>query len=278
MELKDAVSLLSTEVFSDAFDGLTTFNGKVNPFSEITTSGETSRRRILETPVTEDIPASRVIESYHGEKFIVADANPDFWNGEYIRYKYPLLPVTQMGAVGTIGSTMSASQPDQQVYCYPYFVRREPLNEERSDYLSGYELYFPNVKKFNRGDILNLGSDYYRCKTDTWVGGAGYSIAQGVKLESPIQVFDIELQSGVYDPITDTFSPTTVPTVECFVEPLNQDYEFVSPSFVAIEAGDKAISVIKTAADPSVNDRIGDYRIQSIRDFGTWVTCQCRRM
>ncbi len=278
MELKDTVVLFSTEIFFDVFTPATTFQGKINPFSEVANSGTSSRRRILEVPPTVVIPTPRVIEAPSGEKHIVAEYNPDFWNGEEIRHKFPILPVTIMGAVGDIGTTLSSTQPDDEVYGYPYFVRREIDEEERSDYLSGYEVYFSKVKSFVRGDILKLGTDYYRLKTDTWIDGAGFSMAQAVKLESPIQVFSVASQTTVYDPVTDSYSPSSVPDITCFVEPLRQDYEFVTPSFTHIEAGDKAISTLKSAVTLKVQDFIGDYRILSIRDKGSWVTCQCRKL
>lgn len=276
MELKDTVTLFSTEVFSDTFDPLITFLGKVNPFAEITNSGTSSQRRILETPTTEIIPSERVIEDYTGKKFLVADQNPDYWNSEIIRFKYSTLPVTTMGSVGDIGETLAAAQADQQVYVYPYFVRREVDEKEESDYLSGYELYFSKTKFFSRGVIGKFGSAYYRLKTDTWLDGAGFAIAQAVKLESPLQTFDVKSNSSNYDPATDTYTPLTVPDIACFVEPLVQDYDFISPSFNSIEVGDLAISVLKSAVALEAGDFIGDNRILSVRDLGDWVTCHCR--
>lgn len=276
MELSDAVELHSTEEFVDVFDSLATFVGKMNPFAEVTNSGSSSQRRILETPVSEVMPLTRTVASPSGQKYIVANVNVDYWQGEAIRHKYSTLPVTNVGAVGTIGATLEDLQPDLEVYAYPFFVRREIDDEEMSDYLSGYELYFANTKTFYRGDILTLGSDYYRLKTDTWIDGAGYSVAQAVKLELPVQNFDIDDRDGVYDPVNDTHGSTAILAVKCFIEPLNQDYEFVSPSFQSIEVGDVAISISKANATLNVDDRIGKYKVLSVRDFSDWATYQCR--
>jgi len=278
MMLKDTVDYFSTETFYDAFDYNTKFKGKINPFSEVANSGASSQRRILETATEVTIPLARIIESPSGVKYIVAASNPDYWKGRTIRQKYPLLPVELMGAVGTIGKTLADSQADISVYCYPYFVRREINEDERSDYLSGYEVYFSQVKSFVRSDILMLGSTYYRLKTDTWIDGAGFAIAQAIKLEAPMQLFDIQTGMDDYNPETDSYSGTEVLGVTCFVEPLSQNYEFVTPSFTEILEGDKAISVLKSDATLVINDRIGDYRVQSLRDNTDYVTCQCRRL
>jgi len=276
MRLKDTVSKFATETFYDVFDSSETFLGKVNPFSEVANSGASSQRRILETTIDVVIPTERVIQSPSTEKFIVAAANHDYWHGEVIRHKYPILPVDVMGSVGTVGEVLAATQPDNAVYSYPYFVRRETDEEERSDYLSGYELYFSKNKSFVRSQILLLGSEYYRLKTDTWVDGAGFAVAQSVRVENPIQVFTINHDKTEYDPALDGYPETTVPNITCFVESLKQDYEFVTPSFTKIQEGDKSISILKSDVTIGVNDRIGPLRVMSVRDNGDWNTCQCR--
>lgn len=278
MELKDVVTLFSTEIFYDVMNVDLPICGKVNPFSEVANSGASSQRRILETSTTQVIPTSRVVRGPADTMFIVADDNTDYWNGSAIRIKYPMLPVDVFGAVGSIGETLGSTQPDQAVYAYPYFVRREIDEDEMSDYFSGYEIYIPNVKTFSKGAILTLGSDHYRFKTDTWIDGAGFSVFQAVKLEDALQTFDVSVSGTTYNSVTDSYPQTTTSDVSCFVEPLQQDYEFVSPSFESVEVGDKAISMLKSVVDPSVSSQIGSYRVMAIRDFGTWVTCQCRNL
>jgi len=276
MRLKDTVTMFSTETFIDVFNPETTFKGKINPFAEVANSGAASQRRILETATTTTIPALRIVQAPSSEKFIVAALNYDYWFDEVIRHKYPVLPVDNLGELGSIGQLLATSPADAAVYSYPYFVRREIDEAERSDYLSGYELYFASVKQFVRGSVLTLGGQTFRLKTDTWIDGAGFSVAQAILLESPFQTFDIESQKEIYNSATDSYAKVDVPSVPCFIEPLKQDYEFVSPSFTPIEEGDVAISLLKAAATVGVNDLIGTYRVLSIRDFSTWITCQCR--
>jgi len=278
MQLSDSVKYFSTETFTDAFDSSVTFKGLINPFSEVANSGASSQRRILDTTTDVVIPSGRVVISPSGEIFIVAAANHDYWKGSVLRHKYPLLPVTILGAAGDIGESITDTQSDLLVYCYPYFVRCELNEEERSDYLSGFELYFSQVKSYARGSIVKLGTEYYRLKTDTWIDGAGFAVSQAVKLEAPIQTFDLKVGRGTYNATTDAYGETTVAGIECFVEPLRQDYEFVTPSFNEIDVGDKAITVLKADATMAVNDLIGTYRVLSVRDNGTWVTCQCRSL
>ena len=278
MELRNVVTLFATESFIDVYNPTVIFLGKLNPFAEVTNSGAASQRRILETPDGVTIPVQRIVRSPSGEKFIVADANVDYWDSQVIRYKYPVYPVDTIGMVGSIGETLAGAQPDPAVYAYPFYIGREAAAEEMSDYLSRFELYFSSVKVFHRGQILKFGTDYYRFKSDTSVDGAGFAVALAVKLETPMQAFTIKTAGTVYDSTTDSYVQTIQTGVNCFVEPLSQDYEFVTPSFTKIEVGDLAISVLKATLTLAVNDMIGDYKVLSIRTASDYVTCQCRNM
>jgi len=277
VRLHDTVKRFSTELFLDGYDSSVSFFGRIDPFAEITNSGPSSERRILEVAPDITIPSTHVIEDSNSQIFIVGNPNTDFWANEVIRFKHSVVPTTENGSVGTIGEILAGTETDTDIYIHEFFVRRELHDEERSDYLSGYEIYFSQVHSFVRGQVFKSSSDFYRLKTDTWIDGVGFSVAQAVKLESPIQTFNIQSNSTVYDPVDDDYTNTPLTDVDVFVEPLEQDYEFVSPSFSGIELGDKAISVLKSdAPNMTVNDHIGGFRVISIRDMGDWITCQSR--
>lgn len=276
MQLKDCVSYFSTETFIDVFNSAVSFVGKVNPFSEVASSGLAARRRILETPVTEAIPTDRVIEAPSGEKYIVASSNTDFWNSEVVRIKYPVLPVEEVGTVGSVGEVLGGAPYDTTTYAFPFFSRPEKDVEESSESLTGHELYFSKAKRFVRSDILTLSGQYYRLKTDTWIDAAGFSVAHAVRLDYPIASFDVKYDREEYDPVTDAYPEISLSNVRCFIEPLRQDYEFVTPSFIGIEVGDIAISILSGDVVLKVNDTIGLYRVLGVRNYGIWNTYQCR--
>ena len=278
MELRDTVSMFCTEVFTDTFTPAVTFKGKVNPFAEVANSGAASQRRILETPISETIPSARTITSPAGEIFIVADVNIDFWNGSALRYKYPTLPVSSMGAVGDIGETLAATQPDKEVYAYPFFVGKEANKDEQSDYLSQYTLYFSRSKNFNRASLLKLGTDYYRLKTDTSIDGAGFSTAVAVKLETPSLLLTVQVYDTIYNPTLDGYGRAEFTDIPCFVEPFDQDYRFATAAFSKAEAGDVTVSMLKSSVTVNTNDMFGAYKILSIREYTDYVTCHCRNI
>ena len=277
MRLHDTVKRFCTETFEDATNPAVTFKGKVNPFSEVTNSGESAMRRVLETEPTTVIPASKVVKGPDGRTFILSKRNIDYWDGTPIRYKYSMVPVFEGGAYGSIGEILAGTPEIANVFGYPHFVRREILDQEMSDYLSGYDIYFPDTVNLKRGKIyLTESGTYYHLRTDTSVDGIGFLVAQGLKIEDPIKALDISIVSGSYDPVTDSYPRNPAIQVTVFVEPMIKDYEFVNPSFEDVEPGDKAISVLKSDITVNVNDMIDKYRILSIRDMGDFVTCHCR--
>jgi hypothetical protein len=125
---------------------------------------------------------------------------------------------------------------------------------------------------------LTLEGKYYRLKTDTWADGAGFSVAQAILIENPLRTLSVVINGTAYNATTDSYVAGTPANVLCFVEPLREDYEFVSPAFESVKPGDKAISLLKAAATVKANDIVGDYKIVSVRDQGTWLTCHGRNI
>jgi len=256
--------------------------------------------RILDVASDVSVPNTRVIVDVNTRCYIVGKKNIDYWAGSTIRHKYMVIPTTTVGETGTIGQVLEGAMAETSVYCFVHFTRRNPITEERSDYLSSYDIYFPSifgyqdvpwdneelfltepawyptVNGFPAGNIFATGGNYYRLQTETHIDGAGFLAAQSLKIENPIQTFDIKKSSSSYDPVTDSYSSTTTSDVSCFVEVMLKDYDFVTPGFEDVKAGDKAISVLESDVEIEPNDFIGDYRVLSVRDMGTWRTAHCR--
>ncbi len=276
MRLRDTVKRFATEVYTDIFS-TETFLGHIDPFEEVTNSGVSAHRRILEVIPSIIIPAGNVVKGPNGTNYIIASKNLDFWAGTEIRHKYPVIIPTGMGEVGDMGQILSGAGATQNVYTFPYFVRREIIEDDMADHLAGYELFFPPSFAFTRADILSMNGDYYRLHTDTFIDGAGFLVAQATKIENALQNFTVNSDKNVYDPVNDTYSSTPYSNVPCFVEYLRKSYEFVSPAFENIEPGDKSISVLKSEV-PTVKtgNTFDDFRVVAVRDQGTWITAQCR--
>ena len=276
MKLASTVTRFSTTEFRDAYSPTATFMGRIEPFNESKNPGVSSHRRVLEVAPTVVVPNTKVIVDAYSQTYIVGSRVLDYWRDTVIRHKYALIPTGVSGDLGDIGEILAGTPAETSVYAFPYFTRRESTSGDRSSNLSGYDLYFPDVYSLAAGDVFVSSGVYYRLDTDSALDGVGFLFAQVTKIESPIQSFDIKVSGTAYDPVTDSYSETTHAAIDCFVEPLIKDYEFVTPAFEKIEAGDKAISVLESDVAVESNDFIGGYRVLSTRDMGAWRICHCR--
>jgi len=246
MKLSSTVKRFSTVEFHDAYSVTNTFMGRLDPYNESKGTGISAHRRILETTSDTTIPMTKTIEDENSQIYITGSRTLDYWKAEVIRHKYALIPVEVSGDFGDIGQILNGHPAESGVYAFPYATRRESIPEDQSDALNGYDIYFPPVYDLTAGTIFVVSDTYYRLITDGALDGVGFLYAAAVKLDSPGQTMDIEVSGTTYDPVTDSYSSSSYPAIDCFVEPLSKDYEFVTPAFEKIEAGDKAISMLKS--------------------------------
>lgn len=277
MKLSQLVNKFSTELFYAVEDLSHSIKGHLSPYAEITNSGVSSSRRILETPVSEVPPLSRTVITPDGGSIFLSLAHKDYWMGNLVRLKYSTIPVTFEGHSGTIGAVLDEDLSVSKLYCYPYFVRRELDTEERSDYLSGFEIYFPPNISLDRGTIITAGRTYYLLKTDTWLDGVGFSVSQAIKLENPVQEIEIVTENeNNFDPITETYTNNLPVNVKAFVMDMTDEYMFIHPSRIKPEIGDIAVSTVNTVYTLNVGDKLLDKTVLSVKDFGLYSTAHCR--
>jgi len=279
MTLKEASRFFDDHVFTDTF-GTASFKGQVLPFTDSVRSGESTRRRILEVGSTVVIPDERTVTETSGQVYIIAADNPDFFKGDTIRTKYPILPVSITYAIRTPGQILSASGGVTGVYAAPSFVRRVSF-EEHSDYAGGFEMYLSSYYSITPGKIFH-GSDskYYRTRVASRVSDVGFSVMEVVEIESPIGSVTVQQKTGtVINPVTDDYTAATPITgVAVFVEKIKLDYQHEALGYVELKAGDRAISFLKTVVSTiKVGEVVGDYVVKSVYDGTDYWTVHGRK-
>ena len=274
MILADTVRKFSTEKFVDATDPEVYIMGKLQPFAEVTNSGVSSQRRVLETSIDWEIPASRCLETPEETQIIVGAKNVDYWFGSKVRYKYSTAPVRVRGSYGTVGQLLAGTPEFTDIPCFSYFVRRELDFIERSDYLAGYELYFPDLFNLHRGRIFYNDDFYFLLKSDTWVDGIGFLTTQVVRLEEPLCT--VLVSNKEFDPVTESYTGEEPVEVQAFVVDMSDCFEFYNVDAEKIQPGDKSVSILKSLSTLTTETKIGDMQVLSVKDFGDYVTAHCR--
>lgn len=279
MNLRDAAKFFNKNEFSDTY-GTATFEGQLLPYSDSTRSGNSTKRRILEVAPDVVMPVQGTVTSTAtSDVYIVADEAPDLFLGLGIRSKYPVLPVAQQFSIRTIGQVLADTGGTEGVYMSPSYVRRIYF-EDQSDYVGGFEVYYSFYYEVSRGSILHDGTKYYRARESGRIDDIGFGVVEAVHLESPITTMDFQAKGSVYNPVTDDRTPPApVPDVNVFVEHITLDFVHESLSYVPLEAGDRAISFLKSeVASVTVGDTIGSYVIKSIDDNSDFWTVFGRKV
>lgn len=275
MNLKKTIQRFNTEVFSDVYGVGSNFKGKVSVFNEVTNSGESSRRRILETLPSVTIPVSRAVNG-NGENYILGFVNYDSWRGEILRHKYPILPVSTTSKIATIYQIITNTVPATLYYGQPSFTREVSLELQDSDKINSFSFFFPNNTPVTRDSVIVHGTtNYYRVRDVPYIDNAGFLAADVILLDSPVQTLLFKSDGG-YDPITDTIALASSQSITCFVEEAYFSYTHTSERFQKLEAGDKAIT-IKPTATPKAGDNIGGYEILSVESVNSAFYCHCRK-
>lgn len=274
MTLFDIARSQDTEVFRDTY-GSSEFHGQVQLFNESVRSGPSARRRIIETAPDVVIPVQRTVtEVETGEIFVLAYGSYDWYRGMPITAKYPVLPVATTFSIKSVEQVLSGAAGITPVYAEPSYIRRVIL-EDQSDYPGGYEmLYSSYFHPIPSGRIfISSGGLYYRTRENSRRDDIGFGVSEVVELTDPIKTLAYYSNTSKYVPGTDAFTGVTPVNVTAFVEPLALDYRHEVLGYVKIEAGDLAVSVLKSAVTAlRVGDKIGTYTVLSVESVGnTWM-------
>lgn len=275
MDLRKTVKRFATESYTDPYTvGATALKGRITTFNEVTNSGQSARRRILELQPSYNMFSNRVIVA-GADTYIVGTGNDDYWKGNVIRVKYPLLPVGATSKVASVLQILTSAIPSRTVYAHPTFTKDISLEKQESDLYSNFTIFFSSAESVVKGQILIHGTtNYYRVRNVPFVDNAGFLVADTVFVESPVQTLNFS-STGGYDPATDTIAVASTTSITAFVEEAYLHFDNTSERFSEIKPGDKAIS-IKPVTTPKAGDKIGAYNILSIDTVNTVSVCHCR--
>jgi hypothetical protein len=279
MTLYEAAKFFDAEVFEDVFDDRVRFSGQFLPFPDSRNSGPSTRRRILETAPGVILPAKGTFREINsGEVFIAAGATYDSFHGRNIRAKRPVTTAVGMYSYGTPGQILANTPAGSDLYLDLNYIRRF-IHEDQATYDSGYELVFHSSYIVNRDYVVTNGTKYYQAMQDSHVEHSGFEICEAVELYNPKITATISAQGTTYNATTDTYTQTSYSNVPIFIVNGILEYHHEALGFVPIEAGDKTISVLKSAV-PSlgVGSKVNSYKVISVSDKGTYWLCHGRRV
>ncbi len=278
MTLADASRFFDDQTFTDT-NGTATFAGQILPFTDSVRSGASTKRRILDVDSDVTIPIGNTITEASGRVYIVASVNEDYFQGDVIRAKYAIAPVSDTYAIRTIGQTLGSAGGTTGVYALPSYIRRV-IFEEQSGYSGGFEIYMSPYYSAVQNMILYGNGRYYRTREKSRIDDVGFTVVEAVEIDDPISTVTVQQKGTVMDPATDDYvAAAPITGVSVFMEHIEVNYLHEALGFVRLEAGDRAISFLKSVVTTiDVGEMVGDYLVKAVSDEDTAWTVHGRKV
>ncbi len=247
MRLKSAARYFDTCPVYDAYSGAYLFKMQTSTFLESAVEGSTAARRVVSldpalTPPTHSaILAVNVLMLLGGETI-------DEWAGEAIRKAYWVKTVTDNFSMLTPGQAALGSA-GTACFGQKKFLRETINTATDSELDPMWRIFLSKSLNPARGTILKSATTLYRVRMG-FEDVDGFRTVQCDELDSPV-VRVTMTANRVYDPVTDTYKPSTV-TYQALAIDASKAYADMSEASEKVKPGDISLVVSKSSATPGM--------------------------
>jgi hypothetical protein len=224
---------------TDIYDGYTDallYKGQFGTFDEAARDGTTSKRRTLSLRPGFEIPTRRLL-SIIGNQWVVGDGTPDSFDNEIVRTTYWLKRVTDLAQVLTPAQAC-ADAAGIDLGIHKVYIR-DTLSASNADYDAFFNVFCNLAEIPAKASYIRTGSTYLRVR-NSHRDINGMALAECDELDSPTRVAVTAANSGIYDPITDTY-PGDTTTLQGLMFDRYKGYELQTQADPLTLAGDKTL-------------------------------------
>lgn len=273
INLYDTATLGNTVPFMDTY-GASVVYGNILLYNDSTRSGSAAGRRIIKFSPEDLIPLQKTLTNQlTGEVFILAEPEYDSYRGQLIRAKFPSLKAVQATTLSINDSLIS--EAGTTVYVDVNYLKRT-VYLDKGEFDPGVYIYFSSYYSIAFGSVVKVGNSYYKTRSDSRIDELGLHVVEAVQLDSPLATANVVVNTG-YDPVLDVDTSVTYNDIPIFSESAIIDFVNLNRSYAKIEAGDKSITVSKSAViSITVGSKISNYNVVSITDMTDSWNCHCR--
>lgn len=232
MKLKSAARFFDDTPVYDGYTGAFLWNCQFSSFNDANAVGSTSTRRILSIAPGLALPTRRVVKIFD-DKWLVGDGNPDSWKGAAIRQSFNMKKATSLVEILTPAQAcLGQSGPTAYIQAIYFKDTFNSLND--ADYGLFWNYFFAPNEPVSQGSFIRDGSRLLRVR-GSYVPLEDLRIAQSDEQDTgPVAaVFD----TGVYDPLTDSFTASTISTFAITLD-FNKTYSRLTQASEAPVRGD----------------------------------------
>lgn len=242
MKLKNAARVFDTCPVYDAYSGALLFKIQTSTFLESSTEGSTSARRTISVDPALVLPTHSAILAL-GQLILIGADNPDEWKGSAIRTAYWTKRITDDFKMLTPGEAALSAMGTRALGQKEYL--RESLNAPTDSNLDPvWNIYISKSLTPDVGYFFRSVNTLFRVRS-TYKDIDGFTTCLSDEVdEAPLAVS--MAVGNAYDPITDTYTGTTVNTTGIQVDYVKAYTKKTQADFLA-KTGDIALVVDRTA-------------------------------
>lgn len=274
MDLERVARRFDNTVAKDAYSNAT-FMCQFEVLSYSKIDGVAVKKRQISTAVGVTIPSRRVVD-IGGQKYLLGTPAPDYWNNEVIRLNFVIQGADGLADLTTIADELSGAGPTQ-AYAALVFAKYLPDADDSSRYPPQYQIFLSGTESAPADSLIKLNSIWYLIK-ESYISTSGLRVSLANAIDIP-NFENATFSSRVYDPVTDTHTPTNS-TVKILRVKWSEHFRYLSKASEQYERGDQQVFTLKSVTpDPPDNFILSDgtWKVVSSQDEGLTWSCHVRR-
>lgn len=237
MDLRLAATWFDQSEVRDAYTNTLLFLGQTASFTDQQSAGSIFSKRSLELDPSFVIPARRAV-AIAGQNWVVGQGLNDEFMGDIIRTVYIMMKSNILVTVRTAGQA-AINAGGTQSHAHQVYLRSTVDGVTSANFDPYYEVYMASTETSNADDFLiaSTGEAYIvRSKRSTV---DGFNVLEADLIDAPAYV-SFTAQSGVYDPVLDTYSGATLASTGMLVD-AHKVYKYDTAATPKYTSGDHVL-------------------------------------
>lgn len=230
----------------DGYSGAAAFKCQFSSFDDAAADGTTNRRRGMSVQHGTTLPTRRVVR-LSDQRWIISDPTDDSFQGVTVRVNYNLRKATHLLSVLTPAQAALAAS-GVSTYAQLYYFKDTANPQSETEYSTFWNAFFARDEAIVEGTFFrDAALKIYRVR-QSYMASEGYLVAQTDELDSDARQAAV-FNTGLYDPVSDTFAAGTVSTHVLQFDP-TQFTKRVVPGLPERKAGDRTVFVASASLTP----------------------------
>ena len=248
MRPHSAAIFFDREVVRDGYTGAVLFKAQIKNFNDSSSTGATLRRRVLSTAPTNSLPARGCIQ-LGNLRWIGGLGLMDTFQGRDIRHTYNIRVGSSLFDILSPANACTGATAAFPAYAYEEFFKDNQDTGVTSSYDTFWNIFLSPSEPVAVGTFLRSGGRLLRVR-QTYINAEELRVAESDELDADWSQMVVFSDLGVYDPVTDTYSSTTI-SVKAIQMDSFKLYKWRAEAEAQKKPGDRTV-IVPTTVTPVV--------------------------